>query len=270
MSTTNHTSEESGVWVSPTEAATRLGVHGRTIERRVAAGTMRSRRDAGGRVEVFVPGEPEGHAEGQGSQRVEEPDRQLVLGATAMRALQGGIVEARADLAAARRMGMAGWIAATVVLVGASGTLVWGSWQWASERGALDLLAAEARAKAEAAERLADHLDSTVDELRPSTPGSRLPSTSRPGLRLLSPKPTSVVMHFGTISPPPSPLPRLPDRTPDRLSDRLPGSARRLSGSGSRSKHPKGPLPGTCPTPRPAPKTGSDPFGGGENRLREC
>lgn len=189
MSTTtdHHGFDEAGLWVSVAEAAARLQVHSRTVERRVAAGTMRSRTGDHGRVEVFVPGEPEPEAQ-QGAPRVEvhEPDRQLVLSATAMRTLQGAVAEAREDLASARRVGMAGWATAAAVGLGAAGILIWGSWRWASDRGALDLATAEARIEAEAAERLATHLEQTVEAERQriATLESRLAAAGEEQARL--------------------------------------------------------------------------------------
>jgi hypothetical protein len=155
-----------GPWVPIAEAAAVLRVHPRTVERRVAAGTLPHRRDHRGRVLVLVEVEepPQRRQDAAqavvGAERhlqvVEAPDRTTaILAGLADRTLAAG----RVEIAQARRSARWGWgvagstAVAAAVLVGVVAVRATGL---AGE-------VAAARAEAAGATALAATLAATLD-----------------------------------------------------------------------------------------------------------
>jgi len=163
---TNTTTPDPGAWVSVADAAARLGLHPRTVERRIAAGTMRSRKVDGGRTEVLIAGASVEAGAHPVEVREAEPDRQLMLGLTAVRAMQTSAVESRAELSAARRRAAAGWAVAAIATLGGASGGVWSAWRWASDLRAGDLAVAEARVEARVAAGIAEQLAADLERER--------------------------------------------------------------------------------------------------------
>lgn len=155
-----------GQWMPIAEAAAVLKVHPRTVERRVAAGTLPHRRDGRGRVLVLVEAEeppqrrqdaPQGVGQAAGGlQVIETPDRTTaILAGLADRTLAAG----RAEIVQARRAARWGWsvagstAVAAAVLVGVA----------AVRATALEGAVAAARAEAEGATALAATVAATLD-----------------------------------------------------------------------------------------------------------
>lgn len=150
-----------GRWAPVAQAAASLGVHPRTVERRVAAGTLPHRRDERGRVLVLieheVAEEPQDLTAGrQGLQVVEAGDRSgTILATLADRSLAAG----RVEVAEARRSARWGWSVAGSTAVVASvlvGVVM------VRATGLVGEVAA-ARAEAAGAAALAATLASTLD-----------------------------------------------------------------------------------------------------------
>jgi excisionase family DNA binding protein len=155
-----------GPWVPIAEAAAVLRVHPRTVERRVAAGTLPHRRDGRGRVLVLVEAEeppqrrqdgPQGVGQAAGGLQVlETPDRTTaILAGLADRTLAAG----RAEIVQARRAARWGWGVAGSVAVAAA-VLVGVA---AVRATALEGAVAAARAEAAGATALAATLAATLD-----------------------------------------------------------------------------------------------------------
>lgn len=161
-----------GRWAPIAEAAAVLRVHPRTVERRVAAGTLPHRRDARGRVLVLIEAEvaearqaPAAGREGVAAaghhlQVVEAGDRSAAILATlADRTLAAG----RVEIAEARRAARWGWgvagstAVAAAVLVGVAAVRATGL------AGEVAAARAEAAGSAALAATLAATLDREVD-----------------------------------------------------------------------------------------------------------
>lgn len=136
-------------WVSVTEAAAAMGVHARTVERRIGRGELESRVRPDGRREVRMPeaaaacptgaGHGVGHDAGQVVEVVTAAQEQalklsgvVVHQATReLEVVRDELTRTRSDLKAARSSCRRGWSAAAAVLVLAAGAGVGTAW-WAA------------------------------------------------------------------------------------------------------------------------------------------
>ena len=127
-------------WVSPLKAAELLGVSERTVWRRIKASELESRADADGRREVRIntpdtsDKSSDKHSDTVSVVR-DQAERQLQVAATAV-----GLAEKHSDyhmeaLGRSRRIAIAGWAMAFVLLV----TIVFGAWYTARQTGWLDV-----------------------------------------------------------------------------------------------------------------------------------
>ena len=184
-------------WVTVAVAASRLGVHPRTVERRAASGKLTARRAADGTVQIELPAEAsKPTAEAVADVLAVQADRQIQLAGAIVGASERELATVRAELAGAKRLSRWAWGSfAAVVAIGATGAagVAW-AWSGTTERLRGDLRVAEARAEAvqaianasaaeaarlredlAAARRLSDTLAAAVREDR--TPARQLPGT---------------------------------------------------------------------------------------------
>jgi hypothetical protein len=153
-------------WLPYVEAASRLQMSTRTLQRRIANGRYQTRRRTDdGRVEVLVSDVTPPPSDGQVSADLSDRQIQLAGGAVAAwRQLADTselrITEVRGDLKRSRRWAGLAW---AVVVVLAGGLAVGGWWE-AQQRGQLELAQAAQLAQTEKSEDLAARLTEAQQE----------------------------------------------------------------------------------------------------------
>ena len=148
------------IWTSIQDAAERLGVSTRTVERRAKAGDLASRLTPSGRREVRIDTEPTPADNWSDSLSVlaNQSERQLQIAASTVDATRQLSAAYQGELKRARRVGLVAWltVAALVAAIGA------GTW-WTART----LTATEGRLETEqaTAKTLGDRLEDTSERL---------------------------------------------------------------------------------------------------------